>query len=119
EQTMMSRNSGWAQNRLLLAFSLVGMAVFAGQPLFAQIPYHGTDADAGTLWWITQTGSGGAGKFEISNAANTKPALYGVTNGTGPAVQGVSSNGGYGVYGYTTQGGKGVYGYNSGTGNYG
>ena len=89
---------------------VIGLALVSlSYPSLAAIPYHGTASNANTLWWITQTGLGGAGEFEITNASNSQPALYATTKGSGAGVQG-SSTSGYGVYGTTVSGYSGVYG---------
>src|SRR5579871_5495519 len=105
----------------LLSLGLVSLFCLT---LSAQtLPKHITKSSSSTLWWITQTGLGSAGEFEINNASNSKPALYATTNGTGPALYVVTSGSGDGIEGFTSSGtisGNGVYGhgFNSGNGGY-
>lgn len=61
-----------------------------------------------------------AGYFYNSNAANTVPALSGITVGTAAASYGVygsATSAGSGVYGIATYTGSGVFGYNTNAGN--
>jgi hypothetical protein len=57
-------------------------------PITANIPFAGTFNAAQTLWDLTNTGTGAAGRFAINNAANGTDAVTGTTNGTGSGVFG-------------------------------
>ena len=64
-----------------------GTAVVWGNPSTAPItlPYAGTTDTPSTAFSITNTGSGAAGSFEISDPANTVDALSSKTTGSGSA----------------------------------
>lgn len=66
-----------------------------------------------------QSGTGAAAYFQITNASNSNPVLYGYTTGTGSAgyfqVANASSPN-YGVYANTNGTGDAVYAYTNGTG---
>ncbi|MBI4233624.1 MAG: hypothetical protein HY686_04200 [Chloroflexi bacterium] len=49
------------------------------------LPFASNLSSGGDAFSITNTGTGGAGYFEIQNATNSNPVLYALTNGTGPA----------------------------------
>ena len=95
----------------------LGLVSLLCQPLAAQtLPKHITKSSSSTLWWITQTGLGSAGEFEINNAANGNPALFVTTNGSGPALKAIATGSGDGIEGYGNNGGNGVLGYGSSSG---
>lgn len=50
------------------------------------LPYTGVVSDPGTLLYISNSGTGGAGHFRVTNAGNANPALQAVSTGTGPAL---------------------------------
>jgi hypothetical protein len=56
-------------------------------------PFSTTQANASTLFDITNSGTGYAGNFQINNAANSGPALNTTTNGTGAAIRAQTSTG--------------------------
>ncbi|MFA5032996.1 MAG: tail fiber domain-containing protein [bacterium] len=67
----------------------------------------------------TQSGTGSAGYFQITNGSNTNPVLYGTTNGTGSAGHfqvSNASNSNPAVYGVTNGSGESMYGAASGSG---
>ena len=51
------------------------------------LPYTQSVANAADLFYLTNTGLGGAGAFEISNIANASNALKATTNGVAAAIQ--------------------------------
>ena len=51
------------------------------------LPFSVVMANASTLFNVANTGTGTAGIFQITNAANSVPALGAATVGTGPALQ--------------------------------
>jgi hypothetical protein len=58
------------------------------------LPINQSKATSGVLFGLTQTGTGPAGVFKISNTSNTKDAILGQTNGTvGSGVQAVAVHG--------------------------
>ncbi|MBI4581952.1 MAG: hypothetical protein HY718_19800 [Planctomycetes bacterium] len=81
------------------------------------MPFSGTSTTATQTLLIGNTGTGKAGYFQISSAANTNPALYATTNGTGYALT-AASTAGSGAVRATTSGGTGtaVNGYTDGSG---
>lgn len=93
---------------LSAAGSLSTLFLLASPACGQSLPVHITDGSASTLWWITQTGLGKAGEFEISNPNSPDTALIGTTQGHGYGVAGYSANGLAGVFG--TSGRNGVYG---------
>ncbi|HVK38531.1 MAG TPA: hypothetical protein VNA88_08380, partial [Candidatus Kapabacteria bacterium] len=60
-------------------------------PLTANIPYAETFNSPLTLWWLTNTGTGGGGRYTLNNAGSSATALIGETNGTGVGVLGTHS----------------------------
>ncbi len=83
------------------------------------LPDNSSVADPATAFAITNTGTGGAGKFEINNGANSKDALTAVTNGTGKAGFFQVNNAANNTYALQAQSngpGIALYGYNTGTG---
>lgn len=56
------------------------------------LPYAATQADAGALFSIANSGTGKAANFEIVNAASANKAISVVTAGTGPAAGFIASN---------------------------
>jgi hypothetical protein len=50
------------------------------------LPDASSVADPGTAFSITNTGTGGAGQFQINNAANANRALYLLSNGSGEVI---------------------------------
>jgi hypothetical protein len=108
---------------LLLAASTLSISLAQAIPL----PDSGSVATSSTAFQITNTGTGKAGQFDISNASNAAPALTATSNGTGyglfslmtgtgrsgyfqinntnnssGALSGVSNGKGFGVYGLMT-----------------
>jgi hypothetical protein len=82
------------------------------------LPYTATQTDAGTLFSVTNQGTGRAGQFFVDNVSNSVPPLSSSTNGTGFAFVGEGQN--FGVAGTATiQGGAGGYFYNSADRGYG
>lgn len=76
------------------------LPVLLSAPLHAQtLPYHGTKSSSSTLWWITQTGLGSAGEFQVSDSGNSSPALLALTNGSGPAIKATAGSGLAGDFG--------------------
>ena len=51
------------------------------------LPYVQSAANAADLFYLTNTGLGGAGAFEINNITNATNALNATTNGIGAAIQ--------------------------------
>ncbi|MEQ9221605.1 MAG: hypothetical protein RLO17_26350 [Cyclobacteriaceae bacterium] len=51
------------------------------------LPYTQSVANAADLFYLTNTGLGGAGAFEINNITNASNALNATTNGIGAAIQ--------------------------------
>tara|TARA_B100000941_G_scaffold123149_1_gene86850 strand:- start:114815 stop:118708 length:3894 start_codon:yes stop_codon:yes gene_type:complete len=51
------------------------------------LPYTQSVANAADLFYLTNTGLGGAGAFEINNITNATNALNATTNGIGAAIQ--------------------------------
>ncbi len=49
------------------------------------LPYVGSVAANTSVFSLTNTGTGGAGSFQVTNAANTTAAVQATTNGTGSA----------------------------------
>lgn len=58
------------------------------------LPYSNSVTNVGTLFALTNTGTGKVGEFIISNAANSNTALTATTNGTGSALYATSSGSG-------------------------
>jgi len=61
-------------------------------PADLALPYAGQATIAGVGFRVTQTGTGGAGSFIISNPANANTALFVNSEGTGFAAQVFSTN---------------------------
>ncbi len=100
---------------------LLGLALLLPAGLLHAIPLpdNSSVADPATAFAITNTGTGGAGKFEINNGANSKDALTAVTNGTGKAGFFQVNNAANNTYALQAQSngpGIALYGYNTGTG---
>lgn len=51
------------------------------------LPYTQSVANVADLFYLTNTGTGGSGAFEINNAVNASNALNATTNGTGSALR--------------------------------
>jgi hypothetical protein len=51
------------------------------------LPYSGTATSSSTAFSALNSGTGTAGRFTISNSANSRAALFGATSGSGPALQ--------------------------------
>jgi len=95
------------------------LIIWNGAAFGISVAATSTNANAAVLG--TTTGTGAAGVFQNTNAANTSSALYGVTNGTGNAiaVRGDitnATNTSAAVYGSTVGSGVGLYGISTGTG---
>ena len=113
-----------AAGLLISFFSL--MSLPADAQYTVPLPDHSGSASSSILWWITQSGLGSAGQFEITNSSNSSPALLGITNGSGRGIFGSTQSGDAGVFGFGTStgvtgltsspGGAGVYGENRGGG---
>ena len=81
------------RSRFTISMALLCATTFC-KPISAQtLPHHGTAGSSSVLWWITQTGLGGAGEYQINNASNGSPALLAATNGSGPAIKATAGSG--------------------------
>lgn len=56
------------------------------------VPYSKSATNASTLLGLTNTGTGKAGEFVISNASNSNNALNAITNGTGNTLYATNSS---------------------------
>ncbi len=62
-------------------------AIWDAQPSTGlTLPYTQSVADPADLFYLTNTGAGGAGAFEINNITNASSPLSGTTNGVGPGM---------------------------------
>ena len=106
-----------------MRMTLTALLALSLSPLFCQpasaqvLPHHGSASSSSTLWWITQTGLGSAGEYEINNASNSSPALLATTNGYGPALRAIGNSSGLVVDASTN--GSGTAGYFWSQGGYG
>jgi hypothetical protein len=83
------------------------------------LPVNQSVSYSGTALRVTNTGTGGAGGFLVSNSGNASPALLGQTNGTGPAVKGYQTSSGQAGWFQIANGSNAksaVYGVTNGTG---
>jgi hypothetical protein len=83
------------------------------------LPYSATQADAGTLFSLSNSGAGRAGVFEINNATSTNHALFVSTNGLGRSSWFQSSNSANNAATLISENlglGQAIYGTNFGTG---
>jgi hypothetical protein len=97
------------------------------------LPYSGSTGSSSTAFSVTNTGTGRAGYFRISNSANGNQVMYAETNGLGrvghfrivnaendlEAVAASTQGTGPALSGYTIGSGSGVYGRTDGGGNAG
>ncbi len=89
---------GAAAQSIALCADVVGVLGPCAANAGFSLPYSATVNNAATLFDVTQSGTGGALKGMISNAANTGAAVRGETNGTG-----------YGVFGQATGSGSAAF----------
>jgi trimeric autotransporter adhesin len=95
------------------------LIIWNGVAFGISVAASSTDANAAIFG--TTTGTGPAGFFQNTNAANTNTTLYGGTNGIGNAiaVRGDNTNAANtaaAIYGSTVGSGVGIYGITTGTG---
>ncbi|HLK98140.1 MAG TPA: hypothetical protein VK364_10255, partial [Hymenobacter sp.] len=70
-----------------------GNSVTLPSPSSFTLPYNNTVSSGATLFEITNSGSGGGGRFGNSSATSTSDALSGITYGLGYGVYGFNNNG--------------------------